>query len=378
MKFTGFEALLAENASRTPDKAAFIFDSCGEIHSMSYTEFDREAHKRAKELEREHCESVAILKRASERWAIDMFGCVIAGKRTILLDVGQTTENTIYMIRHTHAEKLLFDEDIFDSENLAKIESSLSKPTEPRVSGEGELLFFTSGTTELSKAVVLTPESLCSSAWNGQQMMQCYPEDTLLSVLPLNHVFGFVCAFLWPLSVGATIAFGRGLRFLAQDPAYFKATVISAVPSLVKFMVAYNAFNPELRTILVGASPCDRETLDAVAKRKISVRFGYGLTETSSGVAISLEGEDPFALAPCPDSKIIMADDGEIVLRSSCMMKGYYEDPQATAAVLKDGALRTGDLGYLDSNGALHITGRKKDILVLDNGNKIYCNEWEE
>ena len=108
------------------------------------------------------------------------------------------------------------------------------------------------------------------------------------------------------------------------------------------------------------------------------MHFGYGLTETSSGVAIST-GKDPFAMTVCHDSKITLADDGEILIYCpECMMQGYYKLPDATAAVLKDGVLSTGDLGSFDADGNLHITGRKKDILVLPNGNKIYLPEWED
>ncbi|MBR6397815.1 MAG: AMP-binding protein, partial [Lachnospiraceae bacterium] len=89
-------------------------------------------------------------------------------------------------------------------------------------------------------------------------------------------------------------------------------------------------------------------------------------------------GDDPFAMTVCPDDVVTIAPDGEILVRAPLtMMKGYLDDPEATAAVLRDGVLSTGDLGFLDENGCLHITGRKKEILVLSDGTKIFLPEYE-
>ncbi len=254
----------------------------------------------------------------------------------------------------------------------------LSPVRVPTAQGEGNLLFFTSGTTGASKAVVLTSKSLCASAWNGNDKLTCRPDDNLLALLPLSHVFGFVCSMMWPLSQGACVSVGRGMRHLHDDCAFFRPTVISVVPSLLAFLLAKQALNPELRVVLVGAGPVDGKILAAAAAAGCEVHFGYGLTETSSGVAIST-GDDPFAMTVCHDSKITLAEDGEILIYCpECMMQGYYKMPEATAAVLKDGVLSTGDLGSFDRDGKLHITGRKKDILVLPNGNKIYLPEWEQ
>ncbi len=150
------------------------------------------------------------------------------------------------------------------------------------------------------------------------------------------------------------------------------------MPSILKFLVGLNALNDELRMVLVGAGPANEQTLAAAKEKGIEVRFGYGLTETSSGVAISC-GENPFAMSVCPDDTITLADDGEVLVKADeCMMKGYYKNPEATKEVLINGILHTGDLGKFDEDGNLYITGRKKDILVLENGNKIFLPEWEK
>ncbi len=242
---------------------------------------------------------------------------------------------------------------------------------------EKKILFFTSGTTDSNKAVCLSEASLCSSAYNGASLLPLSPNDTLYSCLPMNHVFGFVCSLLWGLSCGACVALGRGMRKIFEDFAYFKPTVVSLVPQMAGFLASRHLFNPELKLVLIGAGDCPDSVLGKIKELGIRVSFGYGLTETSSGVALSL-GDDPRAMTLCPDVKASIDQDGEICLRCpSCMMSGYYKDRESTAKVLRNGFLLTGDLGYLDERGLLHIKGRKKDIIVLDDGTKIYCPEYE-
>ena len=167
------------------------------------------------------------------------------------------------------------------------------------------------------------------------------------------------------------------MRHYIDDCAYFRPTAVSLVPLLLGFMLQYRTFNPELKTVLIGGGDCKRELLDAVTASGRRLAFGYGLTETSSGVAISTGG-DPYAMDICPEPRITLADDGEILIEApTCMMQGYYKHEDETAAVLKDGILYTGDLGSFDDDGRLHITGRKKEMLVLSSGTKIFLPEAE-
>jgi len=290
--------------------------------------------------------TVVIRAVPSAAWVIDMFAAVEGGHQTVLEDI-------------TAPE---IPASVFDS----------AEEYHP-----GCLLFFTSGTTGSSKAVVLSQAALLRSAWNGQQMLPCHKEDRLLSMLPLSHVFGFICTLIWPLSQGALVQIGRGMRGFATDPRAYRPTVLAAVPSLLGFLLKTNALNPELRVILIGAGPCRHELLESVKAMDISVFFGYGLTETASGLAISQPGLDPYAMALCPDTKVRIAKDGELLVRTPCMMDGYFNDPEETASRIENGELHTGDLAEI-KNGALYLKGRKSDVLVLESGVKIFCPEAEE
>ena len=255
-----------------------------------------------------------------------------------------------------------------------------AEAADPSVEGS-DILFFTSGTTASSKAVVLTDRSLLTAAYNGSCMLPLSQDDTLLCMLPLNHVFGFVCGLLWGMECGAAVALGRGARYYTMDFEFYKPTVLSAVPLLLSFLVQHKLMNSELRLVLVGAGDCSPQLLNSAVQQGVQVSFGYGLTETSSGVAISVPGSpsfDPFALEICPEDTVALASDGEILISSpSCMMKGYYKHPEDTAAVLKGNLLFTGDIGKWDENGRLHVIGRKKEILVLADGTKIFLPEYE-
>ena len=265
---------------------------------------------------------------------------------------------------------------------------------------EGRLIFFTSGTTGSSKAVVLTSESLLCSSFSGQSMLPCGPGDIILSLLPFSHVFGFVCTMLWGLTYGATIALGRGTRYLLSDCEFFKPTILPVVPSLLKMLMQQHALPASLKVVLVGAAPLDAVSVKALQNVGMKVYLGYGLTETSSGIAITQDQKEAFALYPCPGADIRIEPDGEISVATPCMMQGYLEFSETvsedtgsydaenddySAYVLghpiipvPDKRLYTGDLGSLDAQGALHLTGRKKDMLVLPDGTKIFCPEYEE
>jgi long-subunit acyl-CoA synthetase (AMP-forming) len=300
---------------------------------------------------------------------VEIFAAVHAGLQVAMIDQSVPPERLAALAAYVGADAAWGE-----PYALRSLEPALGAGV---TNGAGRVLFFTSGTTSRSKAVELSDASLMASAYNGSSLLPLESADTLLCMLPWSHVFGFVCGLLWGLSCGATVALGRGARHYLDDCAHFKPTAISVVPTLLTFLMAHELFNPELDLVLVGAGDCPDEVLQAVRSSGRRVAFGYGLTETSSGVALGC-GEDPRAMTVCPDFEVRIEEDGEVCVSSSpCMMVGYYGMPEDTARVLVDGVLRTGDLGVLDEQGRLRITGRKKEMLVLSNGTKIFLPEYE-
>ncbi|MEE3482090.1 MAG: AMP-binding protein [Lachnospiraceae bacterium] len=240
---------------------------------------------------------------------------------------------------------------------------------------EGHTLFFTSGTTSKSKAVVLSTRALLAACKNGQTLAPCHPGDTILAILPLSHVFGFICSFLWGLTYGACIALGRSIREIFLDPGYFKPTIISAVPAMMDVFIRGKCLNPELRLVILGAAPAKPAIMQALSDMGIEAHLGYGLTETASGIALHTDDPDPLAFTPCPGCTFSIEEDGEISVVTDSCMDGYLGADSSDT--LRNGRLYTGDFGFLDEAGHLHVTGRKKDVIVLPNGTKIFLPEYE-
>jgi long-subunit acyl-CoA synthetase (AMP-forming) len=368
IRYSGFEDLLEQQTLENGSKPAFLYDDNGR-KVMTWKEFHDAVLARRDALKADGKTSMGILADGSLGCVIEIFAANLAGMQVTMLDHTLPAAVLAPLIRYT-------DTDCLWANEVRKKELSPFL-TEGVRGQEGNILFFTSGTTSMAKAVVLTDTTLMSSAYNGSCKLPLQPYDILLCALPLGHVFGFVCGLLWGMACGAVIALGRGPRHYIDDLAFYKPTAVSVVPLLLGFFEKYHLFNPELSLVLVGAGECAPELLKGVQDAGIRVSYGYGLTETSSGVAISVKG-DPAAMEVCPDDTITLAEDGEILIDApTCMMKGYYKKKEDTEKVLINGILHTGDLGHFDEEGKLHITGRKKDILVLTNGTKIFLPEYE-
>jgi len=370
LRFDGFNAMLKHFADTTPTAPALAYED----RTLSFEELYEQVLRQAIDYVKSGASCLGVLADGSLSCVISIFGAVLAGMQVVMLDESLPEDTLRQLLVYADVDLLYGDEDL-----VAALSPSLvqDRDEESPFVKQHQLLFFTSGTTRRQKAVVLTDESLMQSAWNGSMMLPLTPSDRLLCLLPLGHVFGFVCGLLWGLSSGACVCLGRGARHYMDDIAYYQPTAVSVVPLLLGYLLKADVLQDPLRLVLVGAGSCSRSLLDAVTSKGIQVSFGYGLTETSSGVAISTSG-DPYKMAICPDDEITLAPDGEVLIKApTCMMQGYYKLMADTLDVLQDGVLHTGDLGTFDGNGLLTITGRKKDILVLPDGTKIFLPEYE-
>ena len=360
-KFTSFQELVADFRNRSGVALRYA-DEEDVPHDITYKQladmiFSETLHVKAE------CSSVEVVRdEQTPETIVSIFAHVMAGCDIIVADPLVPEEFTGRAAAAAEA---------------ARAAREATRDERGRVvgaRGEGELLFFTSGTTSRSKIVRLTSESFCTSAWSGQSMLACGKGDIILCVLPLSHVFGFVCSMLWGFAYGATIALGRGVRHMVDDTLFFRPTILPAVPTLMGALLRFDTINPELRIALIGAAPCTAEVTAALRAKGIDVYLGYGLTETSSGIAITRDLDEPEALYPCPGADFRIEEDGEVTVATPCMMQGYIG-----AEPMFDGdRFFTGDLGWFDEKGRLHLKGRKKDVLLMPDGTKIFCPEYEE
>lgn len=318
--------------------------------------------------------------------------------------------------------------DVYSQKELVKLGKDLIKNgatsfLEAEINNnEMAAMLFTSGTTSQSKAVMLSHNNLCANIYDISCVFDITKEDTFLSFLPLHHVFECTTGFLYPVSVGANIGFCQGIRHIAENLKDYEASAMIAVPVLfdnmykkvmqsiekkgklgtVKFGIKLSKFlkvfgidirrklfkeiletlGGKLRLFVAGGAAFDPEIEKGLNELGIETYQGYGLTETAPVIA----AEHPTCRKigsigktfPSLETKIIEPDEmgiGELAVRGPSVMLGYYgiQEP----AVTEDGWFNTGDLAYIDKDGFIFITGRKKSVIVLKNGKNIYPEELE-
>lgn len=281
-------------------------------------------------------------------------------------------------------------------------------------------IFFTSGTTGMTKGVMLTNRNLCSDFTAVSQYISIYEGDLTLSLLPMHHTYELI-SFLMIIYSGGAVSFSTGIRSLKEDFSTYKPTVFVTVPLLLEkldsrilskieqsgkrsisklvskispvlpegtkkrvFSDIYEFFGGRLRLIICGAAALKKETALNFISYGIPVIIGYGLTECSPIIICNNDSE------PTPDSvgrplptaeiKIESPDEngiGEICAKGPMVMKGYYKNSALTEKTITDGWFHTGDSGYKDQDGNYHISGRIKNIIVTRGGKNIYPEEIE-
>ena len=290
---------------------------------------------------------------------------------------------------------------------------------------EFKILFFTSGTTSNAKGVMLNNRNLAENINAVSAYVKLYPIDMLFSVLPLHHCYESTIGFLLPMATGASVAICEGLRYIVPNLQEAKPTAILTVPLLVEslykkinekivkskkdkivntmisvtnalkgagidikkkvFKEIYDNLGGNLRIIVSAAAPIDKKVGNWLEDIGITFLQGYGLTETAPIAALTPEYK------PCVGSAgkaIVQADikikdpnengEGEILIKSPTLMLGYYEDEEETKKVIdEEGYFNAGDIGYIDKDGYIFITGRSKNVIVTQNGKNIYPEEIE-
>ena len=286
---------------------------------------------------------------------------------------------------------------------------------------EMKILLFTSGTTGNAKGVCLSQRNICSNILSIFGIVYVRKSETVLSILPLHHTYECTIGFLLLIYSGGSIAFCDGLRYISKNINEYHPSVILCVPLLLenvhkKLVKAINSSLPEkyqnkeklqldklpffikyivkskvknslggrLRMFIVGAAAANPIIVNDFDNLGLRTLQGYGLTECSPLVAGNTDffSKDDACGLPIPnvEYKIDNPDEdgvGEIIVKGPNVMLGYYNDKEATDKVLKNGWFYTGDLGKVDENGYLYITGRCKSVIVTKNGKNIYPEEIE-
>ena len=286
---------------------------------------------------------------------------------------------------------------------------------------EMEIMLFTSGTTSKAKVVALSHENICTNLMDIGSVLDVTQEDVFLSILPIHHVFECTVGFLFSLYKGAETVFCDGLRHIVENLNEYHVTVMACVPGIYErifmmirkklekqgkleeilkneekyknssmqkkkevFKEIHNMLGGKVKLLISGAAALDKTIEEKYRLLGLNLVQGYGLTETSPVVAVGTNKNYKLGsigkTVPSVEAKLVDVNDngiGELVVRGSSVMLGYYENEKVNKKSLQDGWFYTGDLAKIDEEGYIFICGRKKSVIVLKNGKNIFPEEME-
>lgn len=399
--------------------SVFVKEKCGkDIVEKTFIQF-REDVKKAmayvntfRNGEPIHC---AVAGASSYAWIVSYFGTVCGGNASVPLDA-QLGEDDIADLLNRSDSVIFFYDKRFDKmidglkskcpeikafvslENdipdiLDKYNPEDFRPVEPSALSA---ISYTSGTTGRSKGVMLLNSNLIDNAMCQDD--ESTPEDVVMSVLPIHHIYCFTCDILLSMRYGNQLCFNDSMMRIPQNLKLFKPTVILLVPMIAETLykmvknisasepdtpvkeIAERVFGGRLNTIYSGGAYLRPELQKAYIDMGIAMAQGYGMTECSPRISTGNKYDTECAgdVGIIVNGCQVKTVDGEIMVKSPSVMAGYYKDEQATAeALTSDGWLHTGDLGYVDDRNRLFLTGRKKNLIILSNGENVSPEELE-
>ena len=426
--------LLADAAARYDRRPALLIKPAFRTRRWRYRDLAQLAPRVARVLAEAGVapgDRIVIWAVTRPEWGIAFLGALHAGAVLVPLDFRTTADLATAVAERTQAKLVIASSQtsvaaallglpIVLIEELPDRARAADPLPAPPISGDDLLeIVFTSGTTGDPKGAMLTHRNLVSNARSLLAVFSLQPNERLLSVLPLSHLFEQTVGFLTPLLAGASIAYpvSRQPSVLVRTFREFRATMLLIVPQGLKlldnaierrvdatgkrnaferlhrwarrlprplrrilFRPVLGQFGGRLRTIAVGGAAMDVELADRWTEMGLEVLQGYGATEMSPVLTFTRPDRNRVGSVGevIPGVELRIADDGEILARGPNRFVGYWQDPVATAAAIDDdGWYHTGDLGELSADGFLTLRGRKKDMLVLADGTNVYPEDIE-
>ena len=395
--------------------------SKNEIESRTYSELKNDTDSFANAIEKlgKKGQHIAVIGPSSYEWIVSYLAITESGSVAVPIDASLPAADICELLDRASVRMLIFDEARSDvAEAAAKschdinvyvsMNSTEHCPQvlsfkgliddnrgsyEPAVAEDALCtIMFTSGTTGKSKGVMLTQNNLAENATCLD--MKIGPHTVILSVLPIHHAYCLSMDILKGISLGSVICINDSIMRMAKNIQLFTPDMILMVPLMIETFarkleevraaglpaepVRKKMFGERLHTICSGGAYLNPDYVDLFAEFGITILQGYGMTECSPVISTNLEWENKKdsvgKLLPNCEAKVV---DEEIWVRGSSVMQGYYKMPEQTAETLEDGWLKTGDLGYVDEDDFVYITGRRKNLIILANGENVSPEELE-
>lgn len=417
--------ILEESARKFADIKAVKWIEKKEILDRSYSRLMENVVALRKGLQAEgfNGKHIALIGTSSVEWIESYLGIITGNTVAVPLDAGLPAEDLVDLLNRSDSEALFLSpknhallEVVLDKcpkiRKVFMLQEGVLENTGERMASIADLkaaadkctsdtsmpspddvatIIFTSGTTGKSKGVMLTQENLATNVMSVDYTTD--PGSILLSVLPIHHAYCLVMDWLKGFSLGTTICINDSLLHMVKNMGVFKPEVMLMVPMMIetiykrlasadasipKKVLADNVFGGNLKIIFTGGAHLDPFYISEFAEYGIEVLEGYGMSECSPVISSNtLENHKAGSIGkPLPNAEIKF-ENGEILVKGSSVMKGYYQMPEETAETLKDGWLHTGDKGYMDEDGFLFINGRVKNLIILSNGENISPEEIE-
>ena len=361
---------------------------------------------------------IALIGATTYSWIISYFGITNSGSVAVPIDAQLPSPAICELLNRADVEMVIYDEIRADvipeirklcpqitciismqaQESSADIRSLSQLLAEHTGNFDTNLdpdqlctILFTSGTTGKSKGVMLSHRNLTD---NAVCLDMKIPAGTVsMTLLPINHVYCLTMDIIKGLYIGMVICINDSIMHVQKNLKLFKPEIVLLVPMVIesiyaklkdvsklipKKAAAHAAFGGNLRIICSGGAYLDPEYVDRFKEYGITILQGYGMTECSPVISNNLEWDNRRGsvgkLLPNCQAKVV---DDEIWVKGSSVMMGYYKMPEETAETLEDGWLKTGDLGYVDEDNFVYITGRKKNLIILANGENVSPEELE-
>ncbi|MBQ8592077.1 MAG: AMP-binding protein [Lachnospiraceae bacterium] len=402
------------------DQAAYRYKVKKEIEDKSFHNVNKDSMAVSRMLEAFGMKGkhIALIGTTTYQWIVSYFGVTCSASVAVPIDAQLPADAICELLERADVEMLIFDEIRADvakavKEACSRVQYIISMQAEEEKDGflswkklveehQGEYeteidpdqlctILFTSGTTGKSKGVMLSHRNLSD---NATCLDMKIPAGTVsMTLLPINHVYCLTMDIIKGLYIGATVCINDSIMHVQKNLKLFQPELVLLVPLVIesiyaklkaagnllpKKVIAKQAFGGNLKTICSGGAYLDPDYVEKFAEYGITILQGYGMTECSPVISNNLEWENKVGsvgkLLPNCEAKIV---DEEIWVKGSSVMMGYYKMPEETAETLEDGWLKTGDLGYIDEDNFVYITGRKKNLIILANGENVSPEEIE-
>ena len=434
--------LIARQAEAYSDKTALQIERGGEWVRYSYRQLYDLSRQIAFTLRKRGYrkdDRIILISENQPEWGITYLAAIQIGVTVVPIDPQTARVEVIALADFTDAKAILASDTLFDrlrsiSEEREKLHvlnlnqlcqssgaggAAASIDEIPDDFPDAEIhaettasIIFTMGTTVDPRGAMLSHGGFVANLHAVAQVLPPAETDRILSILPLYHALGFSCSFLMAIYGGATVTYVNTFKPTAilESMRETETTAIIGVPRLFKLLYdaieryvlktpidadeavdsgvieqVKEALGGRVRVLVSGGAALPRQVYDGFKRLGFTILEGYGMTETAPVLSVNPAGKSKACSVGLPvnDVEFQIADAdangvGEIVTKSPSTMAGYYRNPEATQQVIRDGWLYTGDLGYIDEDGYLFLTGRKKDVIIGSTGKNIYPVELEE